>query len=293
MATNSTVRKNEWLNPEFWKAASVADIARHLAAGASIHARDENNATALHYAAYGLNIEAIKELLRLGADTEAVDEDDGQTPLYYALGRYPSEDQADTVALLLQEGGAEIDCQDRGGDTPLQLAVLFGLVDVVAVLIAAGADCNLASIHGYTPLQRAVSCGCAPYNADIVQLLLDAKADVHARDEWGMQPIHMAAGGGGGPEAIVAMLDAGADIDSPGMFDETPLFCAAGDQEDNEACVKTLIDRGANLDAVNDQGDTALESHQKMYKTRRRAKVEALLVSGRDGARQKAVPGLP
>ena len=48
--------------------------------------------------------------------------------------------------------GADVDCRDRHGTTPLMLA---GNRDIAAVLIDAGADVKLRSWHGGTALDKA------------------------------------------------------------------------------------------------------------------------------------------
>src|SRR5262249_35723199 len=68
-----------------------------------------------------------------------------------------------------------------------------GSPEIVQVLIAAGARVNVV-VHGETPLHRAA----AANRPDLVQVLLDASADVHARianpedEENGMTPLEVA-----------------------------------------------------------------------------------------------------
>jgi hypothetical protein len=83
--------------------------------------------------------------------------------------------------------GADVNCATGDGWTPLLTASKDNL-DIVRRLLSAGADPNRASVHGYTPLMRA-----AGHDAvEIVQLLITAGADLHARDEKGLSARDMA-----------------------------------------------------------------------------------------------------
>jgi uncharacterized protein len=60
----------------------------------------------------------------------------------------------------------------------------------------------------------------------------------------------MAACQGGHPQVIRQLIDAGADIESQGEYQQTPLFYAAlrGDLY----CVKLLIEAGADVNHINE-----------------------------------------
>lgn len=80
--------------------------------------------------------------------------------------------------------------QDRQADTPSLLPLLLSLCQVVSLLLAHGIDVNAGrGQKGGTPLHYAVANG----RADIVGLLLDAGADVHAVDDHSYQPLYFAS----------------------------------------------------------------------------------------------------
>jgi hypothetical protein len=77
------------------------------------------------------------------------------------------------VAALLLKFGAQVNCCDHKGVTPLMRALAHHRIDVVHLLIAAGADVNVRDKDGYTPLIAAVEKG---YEAG-VKVLLQGGAD--------------------------------------------------------------------------------------------------------------------
>eukprot|EP00435_Cladocopium_sp_Y103_P056261 s138_g18.t4 len=77
------------------------------------------------------------------------------------------------VVQLLMSAGAEKDHVGQQGSVPLHLASLNGHLDVVRALVEAGADKNKADCLGAAPLHLAAEQGCPP----VVQYLLEVNAD--------------------------------------------------------------------------------------------------------------------
>lgn len=73
------------------------------------------------------------------------------------------------------------------GENALHIAVRWGDVDAVKLLITSGVDVNKHGEEGYTPLHYA----CEEGNLEIVRLLLDGGSDPYARTE-GDLPFTMA-----------------------------------------------------------------------------------------------------
>ncbi|XP_038617679.1 ankyrin repeat domain-containing protein 49 [Tachyglossus aculeatus] len=95
----------------------MATVQRLLAEEAArVNARDEDEYTALHRAAYNGHLAIARELVSRGADVHAVTAD-GWTPLHSAC-RW---DHASVAAFLLQHE-ADVNAQTRGLLTPLHLA---------------------------------------------------------------------------------------------------------------------------------------------------------------------------
>lgn len=77
----------------------------------------------------------------------------------------------------------------RGGFTALHAASRANYLEIVALLIEAGADVNIRADapHGATPLHWAIRSG----NADVVRMLVEAGCDVNARFYTDEQPTPM------------------------------------------------------------------------------------------------------
>jgi ankyrin repeat protein len=67
--------------------------------------------------------------------------------------------------------GANVNTRDQDGYTPLHLASSDGNVNVVRVLLDAGAIVDATNIDGYTPLHYASSDG----HVNMARVLLDAR----------------------------------------------------------------------------------------------------------------------
>ena len=91
-------------------------------------------------------------------------------------------------------------------------------------LIAKGADVNAPRSGGRTPLMEAVDEPgdfFDPERAQVVQLLLAAGASVSAADDNGWTALRH--GTRAGPGAVVALLEAGAEVDAKAVDGSTPL----------------------------------------------------------------------
>lgn len=86
--------------------------------------------------------------------------------------------------------------------------------------------------------------------------------DVNALDAYGCQPIIWAARNGY-VDAVVYLLDHGADIESSGFGGMRPLHHACNQLR--EAVMLKLLALGANVNAADDTGNTALHFAAERY----------------------------
>ena len=92
--------------------------------------------------------------------------------------------------------GEDVHIREKRGDNKALLH-LAQTPEIIAALLAAGADPNTKDDNDFTPLHDAS-------NAEITRLLLAAGADPHAKDCFGCTPLHYAR-----DEAMVQTLIAG------------------------------------------------------------------------------------
>lgn len=199
--------------------------------------------------------EEVEKLLKAGADVNgrrmvARESSDGRpTPLMVASERGCLE-----IVRLLLDAGANADVADDHKRTALMFASSSGNADVAGLLLDRGANVNAGP---HTPLM----CACAGKHAgskgyrETVKLLLARGADVHAVDpEYGTTAL-LRSIFSNDVEIVRMVLDAGADVNAATKDGETALMGAAVGKLD---IAKLLIERGANVDAQNSSGDTAL-----------------------------------
>lgn len=133
---------------------------------------------------------------------ETKEEDDdpsaGNTPTDNELLIAAWEGDAERVRELVALG-ADIECVNTNGNTPLHLAIENLNVEVVRVLIGAGADVNRRdAIGSWTPLAHAcdavsdaaIQSNKTPDN-ELIRMLVGHGADVNARTSQGLTPLEL------------------------------------------------------------------------------------------------------
>jgi ankyrin repeat protein len=120
--------------------------------------RDNDGKTAMHYLHHypdscledtEIALSALRALLEHGANPDSLD-DDGHTPLYYALG----ECQVDFVTELL-DGGADPNWLDVDSKNYLHIAIEKGCRAAIRPLLEAGVAVNQQDGSGRTALDYA------------------------------------------------------------------------------------------------------------------------------------------
>ena len=86
-----------------------------------------------------------------GVDVDAQDYGSGRSALHHAV----ESNQLSVTSALLFRLGASVDAPTFDKSTPLHLAAGHGLCDMVAVLIAAGADARLKNAEDDLPIDLA------------------------------------------------------------------------------------------------------------------------------------------
>ena len=215
--------------------------------GADVNARDADERTALHGAAFMGLVETCKILLKAGAKIDLKDIM-SRNPLLEAVSMNKIE-----AAVLLIEHGANLEAKEvKYGKTALHLAAERGFSSMVDTLIIHGADMHSEkfkndAIYSLTPLHLAV----INNHIDTVKVLLDRGADTSElcgfRDK---APLHISCEKGF-IEVSELLLKYGANIQimgQVGVNGATPLHLAA--QYGHIDLVKMLVSKGALIDAL-------------------------------------------
>ncbi len=198
---------------QFLEAAEQGDLdqVRELLARdpGLLEAQDSRGWDALSYAAWDAHQQVHEYLLRQGAEgnlfTEAalgplesfvqrletnpigVDSRDAKqkaTPLIWAVR---TGNQVGCGLLLSQ--GADVQVQDRDGNTALHHAALMDRLELLSFLLFARADPEAANNQGQTALHLVTTAG----NYEACRLLLDQGASLDHPDGRGNTPLHIAA----------------------------------------------------------------------------------------------------
>ena len=147
----------------------------------------------------------VKRLLNQGVSANAQDSEG--TPALMAAVLYSN---ADCVKLLLDHG-ADRNARNAAGATPLHWAVPDPAK--VKLLLAAGADANARSTNlQRTPLLVAAS---YPGSTEVLRLLLEHGADIHAKDRSGMHALGRAAVSAD-VDVVRFLVEHGCDPNEPG-----------------------------------------------------------------------------
>ena len=156
----------------------------------------------------------------------------------------------DLKGLKAQAEVAGVDLRDDRGATPLMHAAAIGSIEAVRLLLDAGADVNARNASGATALLWADGDHAKSW------LLIREGADVHATSKLRKTPLLALAGRPGNADLLRALLDRGVDPNMADAGGNTALMSAAetGDLE----MVRLLVDKGADVNASSAFGFTAL-----------------------------------
>jgi len=239
---------------------NVADAQQALRAGANANVRGQMGSTPLMRAATAGHVDVMREILTAGGDP-ALEARGGQS----ALGVAAAQGHVGALVILL-EAGADLEArissprasESMRGSTALTLAARFGHVDAARRLLQAGADHAARTAQG----DNALTLAAGSEDGELVALLLEAGADPNAGRPDGGTPLLIAADANGNRAARL-LIEAGADLEArvansaPEPFAGMTALLLASHAGNTETVV-TLLAAGADSNAVNTNGQTAL-----------------------------------
>ncbi|KAL1964975.1 hypothetical protein VTN77DRAFT_6175 [Rasamsonia byssochlamydoides] len=255
--------------------------------GANVNAVDDKGESVVHHAISTLNyarpvvvdghlerrpirprLEMLQLLLSRGADVTILDSNGGSL-LHRVIQEYDQPSEIDVegrctleealkwcptsgteAVRLLFSLGLEVNAQGRNGDTPLHRAVYVQNVAIIQLLLEAGANTEVQNNEGATPLFETVNLTAVADNGrrhrrplwwttiTAVEMLLDAGADVNARKNNGWTVLHQLA------ENVLQSIN----------------------YRHYQPAISLLLSRGLDIDAVDANGETAVQMADRLGK---------------------------
>ena len=213
--------------------------------GASVNERNKEGVTPLALAIETMHPEQVKFYSKSGADIYAEDMK-GNTPLTKAL----ESDSRKMLETLIT--GSNIAATDSSGNTALHIAIEKDApLDYIRYLVDAGSDVNARNKNGDSVLFVTVQ----KNRRDAGDLLLEKNADIFATNTQNDSPLRLALTQGG---EVQDWLITSKTLNSTDGSGNTPLHYAA--EWHLNGAIIALIQKGAKVDAVNGNGESAIYS---------------------------------
>lgn len=170
-----------------------------------------------------------------------------------ALVNAGAHGQLSQLRALLLEPGVNVNITDGLGETALYAAVCHGHVEAARLLLAAGADANIACSMSWMALHAIARSG----NQAMVDLLLEeawaANTEVENVDGW--TPLRVASVYGSS-NIVAALLHANANVNASAPDGQIALHAAV--DFGHEDVIRNLVSHGAQVDAQDADGRTSL-----------------------------------
>ncbi|PGH29449.1 hypothetical protein GX50_07807 [[Emmonsia] crescens] len=192
------------------------------------------------------------------------------------------QNQSEAVHRLVARG-AEVNLGISQGYTELHRAVSEGKDALVIALLKYGADVNATDNEGNTPLHCALNQWLKTDQSEdfsILKLLVEKGAGLEAHNRYGNTLLHEACiygdgmplrympGYSGPPPTITyrrlamaeTLLGLGIPVDTRDKWGSTPLLRCCTMQVPDRDVIALLLDKGTDVNAPNNNGDTALDT---------------------------------
>lgn len=217
-----------------------------------VNKTDEREQTYLHRACIE-NPRIIPQLLRAGAEINALD-DQGNSPLYYLCrGRHV---EIQNVEHLISEG-AVVNVKNNSGRTAL-FAACEKNPELIAPLIKLGADPAILDVEGSSPLH--FLCASSSSTISAVKFLLDSGLSPNQKNDRGESPFLL--GCINNPELIRFLVQHHANVDIEDNEGNTPLHHVASQESSLKRnsvwAIADLISEGADVNHLNKLGQNPM-----------------------------------
>ncbi len=236
---------------------SLRVIETLIKSGADPLRMDFHGNHALHYAAKAQQVPMVRFLLKNYPELFWRENRLGVLPIQEA---FRSGDAATALAMLDAEKDHhtlmhKVEEVTKGRLRLPLLAAETGQAEALQTLIASEKEClRVSDVHkrGRLPLHV----GCIGGHSEVVKVCLAEGSDVSERDRYQQTPLHLAVMDPPSHKVMHQLIQAGADLHARNGAGDTPLHeaCAQGSRES----VAYLIEQGAHPKAVDGDGNTPL-----------------------------------
>ncbi|XP_057316826.1 ankyrin repeat, PH and SEC7 domain containing protein secG-like [Hydractinia symbiolongicarpus] len=225
----------------------------------------------------------LKILLEMNVDVKATSSD-GMTCLHWFCPIINDENDREIAAEMFKhliQGGADVNCRDVWGETPLSHACSNVNPTVIRLLLENGGDINVVGgIVGETFLHalRTMEINfCKDDFKECFRLLINAGVDINSRTFTGDAYLHNLCEKSPNLCAVKMAIESGAEVDVRNCFGHTPLysclvfrdeysyfdeknktFCRNNLDEEREKVMEYLISQGGDISARDINEMTAL-----------------------------------
>ncbi|XP_060583459.1 ankyrin-1-like isoform X3 [Ruditapes philippinarum] len=172
----------------------------------------------LHVCCEKGRIRCVKVLLDYGAQADIMGSW-GQTPLMLCM----LIEYFDIAELLINSNKSVIDQQDSSGNTPLHYAIGNDSVEGVKLLLKYKPDVSIFNIFGITPIMKICSMKESQHMDEIVELLVDAGAQIDEKDFKSKKTSLQRAAISANVPTVQFLLNCGADPNTVDNSGRTPL----------------------------------------------------------------------
>ncbi|XP_032266885.1 ankyrin repeat and SOCS box protein 3 isoform X3 [Phoca vitulina] len=234
---------------------NVKVLRKLLKKGRSVDVADNRGWMPIHEAAYHNSVECLRMLIHAAVENGQIDvlrlllrhgaNVNGSHSMcgWNALHQATFQENAEIIKLLLKKG-ANKECQDDFGITPLFVAAQYGKLESLNILISSGANVNCQALDKATPLFIAAQEG----HTECVELLLSSGADpdLYCNEDTWQLPIHAAAQMGH-TKILDLLIPLTNRVCDTGPDKVSPVYSAVFGG--HEECLEMLLQHGYSPDA--------------------------------------------